>query len=200
MKKVLATIAAMAMLIACQNKQTEPEAAAADTFVSDGTWHKITPEEIPGNAVSTIRQAMLLTAGHEGDLNTMTIGWGQLGVLWQRPVVTVYVSTSRYTYEFMERNEYFTVTGFPQELTGSVMYMGQHSGRDGDKIAEGGLHTEFTELGNPIFTEANLAIECKKLYTAELDTARAPENVKAMYQHNGPHVMYIGEIVNVMRK
>ena len=80
------------------------------------------------------------------------------------------------------------------------MYMGTHSGRDGDKITDGGLHTEFTELGNPIFTEANLAIECKKLYTAELDTAQAPAENRKMYENMGPHVMYIGEIVNVMRK
>ena len=34
----------------------------------------------------------LLTAGSIGDYNAMTIGWGQLGTLWNKSVVTVFVS------------------------------------------------------------------------------------------------------------
>lgn len=195
MKKVFVAMMAAVTLSSCGKVDEK-----SDVFVSDGKWHKIEAEKIEGNFVQAMNDAMLLTAGREGDLNTMTIGWGEIGKLWGRPVVTVYVSKSRYTYEFMEKNDYFTVTGFPEKYKGSVMYMGKKSGRDGDKIGEGGLHVEYTETGNPIFEEANLAIECRKIYECELDTALAPMDVRGMYEKIEPHVMYVGEIVGVWRK
>ena len=83
----------------------------------------------------------------------------------------------------------------------ALSYIGSHSGRDGDKLREAGLTTEFTELGNPIFEEANLAIECKLLYKEELDVQQVPDNIREMYDRGvGPHTMYIGEIVNVWIK
>ena len=199
MKKTFLILAAALSFAACSTNNTDNDSANTQ-FVSDGQWHKITPEEIPGNFVTAMNDGMLLTAGHEGDLNTMTIGWGEIGKLWRRPVITVYVSSSRYTYEFMENNNYFTVTGFPAEYKNNVMYMGKHSGRDGDKIADGGLHTEFTDMGNPIFTEANIAIECRKMYQCVLDTTMAPTDCRDIYSRFGPHTMYVGEIVNVYRK
>lgn len=57
---------------------------------------------------------MDLAVGNKDDMNAMTISWGEIGELWERPVVTVYVSSRRYTHSFMERNEYFTVTAFPR--------------------------------------------------------------------------------------
>jgi flavin reductase (DIM6/NTAB) family NADH-FMN oxidoreductase RutF len=56
------------------------------------------------------RQPPLLTAGDKTGLNTMTIGWCQLGRLWNLPVCTVYVRPERYTYQFMESHDYFTVS------------------------------------------------------------------------------------------
>ena len=56
------------------------------------------------------RQPPLLTAGDKTGCNTMTIGWGQNGLVWGLPVCTVYVRPERYTYEFMEENEYFTLS------------------------------------------------------------------------------------------
>ena len=56
------------------------------------------------------KQWALLTAGKEDDFNTMTISWGNMGTLWERPVMTVYVRTSRYTHDFMDREDYFTVS------------------------------------------------------------------------------------------
>ena len=168
----------------------------------DLEWKHIEPKELSDNPIVKIGEEwMLLSSGEAGDMNAMTIGWGTWGVLWGRPVVTVYVSSSRYTYEFMERNEYFTITGFPEEYKGVLSYMGSHSGRDEDKVSESGLTLEFTELGNPIYAEANLAIECKLLYKEELDRDQSPENIRAMYDRGtGVHSMYIGEIVNIWIK
>ena len=165
-------------------------------------WKRIDPKNIVDNPIVKFRDEWaVLAAGEEGDMNAMTIGWGTWGVLWGRPVVTVYVSSSRYTYEFMERNACFTVTGFPESCKSALSYIGTHSGRDGDKLTEAGLTPEFTPLGNPIFKEANLAIECKLLYKQPFDKTQVPDNIKSMYDRGtGVHTMYIGEIVNVWVK
>ena len=125
-----------------------------------------------------------------------------LGELWGRPMVTVYVSSSRYTHSFMERNEYFTVTGFPEEKRSALQYIGSHSGRDDkDKISKAGLTPSFTELGNPIFEEANLAIECRIIYKSPFDATLLTPEVKQIYEKGlGIHTMYIGEIVNTWIK
>ena len=102
----------------------------------------------------------------------------------------------------MERNEYFTVTGFPEEKRSALQYIGSHSGRDDkDKISKAGLTPSFTELGNPIFEEANLAIECRIIYKSPFDATLLTPEVKQIYEKGlGIHTMYIGEIVNTWIK
>lgn len=78
------------------------------------------------------------------------------------------------------------------------MYLGTHSGRDGDKIKESGVHTKFTELGNPTFQEATMTIECKKIYSEPFKEEKMDSTAMEMYKDGtGTHTMYIGEIVNV---
>lgn len=74
--------------------------------------------------------------------NAMTIGWGDAGTLWGKPIMTVYVAQKRYTHEFMERARYFTVMTFDDMKVAG--YMGHHSGRDGDKTKALGLHVAYT--------------------------------------------------------
>ena len=197
MKRILIMLAAMALLAGCKGSGN-----SAATGENTGEWRQISPKEWSDNPIVKVGDEwMALAAGREGDFNAMTIGWGTWGVLWGRPVVTVYVSSSRHTHSFMERNEYFTVTGFPEQYRQALSYIGSHSGRDGDKLADAGLTAEFTELGNPIFREADLAVECRLLYKEVLDVEQVPDRVKDMYDRGvGPHSMYIGEIVNVWVK
>ena len=195
--KFILLMAVPALLFAgCGKKAATPDTTASQE------WKQVTAKEIADNPVVKVGDEwMALAAGHEGDMNAMTIGWGPWGVLWGRPVMTVYVSSSRHTHSFMERNEYFTVTGFPEQYRQALSYIGSHSGRDGDKLKEAGLTPEFTELGNPIFREANLAIECRLLYKEVLDVEQVPDRIREMYDKGvGPHSMYIGEIVNVWVK
>lgn len=183
----------------CTDKKKE---ATAESLRAT-PWQEIAPEEIDLNAVKMADQDWLeLSAGKEGDMNLMTISWGGLGELWNKPVFTVYVSTNRYTYEFMERNDYFTVTHFPESMRETLAYLGRVSGRDEDKVAGAGLTAEFTELGNPIYAEADLAIECKKIYARQFDENRLPEDVKEWYKQTGLgiHHVYVGEILHVWKK
>lgn len=206
MKKIIFTALTMSLLLAsCSTKQenTTTEEAKSEASVRDLPWQEITARDIEGNPVRMFADEWFeLAAGHEGDMNLMTIAWGTLGELWSKPVVTVYVSTSRYTYEYMERNDYFTITHFPASMREKLQYLGTASGRDEDKVKGADLTVEFTDLGNPIFAEADLAIECKKIYAEQFKADKMPLERRQWHEESGTgiHVMYVGEIVNVWKK
>lgn len=194
-------IFAALLLTACGNKANESETEAKTT--NSDQWQEIKPQNIDVNAVKLFANDwMLLSAGKDTSMNMMTIAWGALGELWGKPIVTVYVSTDRYTYKFLEDNEYFTVTAFPEQFRDKLQYLGSVSGRDEDKVKGSGLTPEFTKLGNPIYKEANLAIECKKIYAEQLKKELMPLEQRQWYDEKklGVHMMYIGEIVNVWKK
>jgi flavin reductase (DIM6/NTAB) family NADH-FMN oxidoreductase RutF len=162
-------------------------------------WMKIDPKYIQDNPVSLFGQEWVaLATGNKDKMNAMTIGWGTLGSLWLKPVVTVYVSPSRYTHSLMEDNDYFTLTAFPEQYRETMVYIGSHSGRDTNKIKNSGLTVEYTELGNPYFTEARLILECRKIYSHQFDTSKLGDVGQAIYKTNGMkiHHEYIGEIIN----
>ena len=144
------------------------------------------------------KQWALLTAGDEKDFNTMTISWGELGTLWGKPVATVYVRPSRYTYKYMENSEYFTVSFYSGQYKKALSLLGKLSGRDCDKVSEAGLTPELIEQGIT-FAEAELTLICKKIYFADMDPALIPEDVKMKNYPDGDyHRMYIGEVVEIV--
>lgn len=161
---------------------------------------EIRPSEIKENPVTLFDDKWaLLTAGVPGDLNTMTISWGTLGELWNKDVITVFVSSSRYTHVFMERNDRFTVAFFPERYRPALSYLGSHSGRDSDKIAESGLTLEFLPSSQPSFKEAEMVIEARKIYGAPFSPEGLGDVPSRFYQERGMgiHSIYIGEIEHV---
>ena len=160
-------------------------------------------EDFTENGFQWFHDAELLAAGDKEKSNAMTIGWGGIGTLWGRTALTVYVAEKRYTKEFMDKAEYFTVMAFDVEQSKVLDYMGRESGRDGDKAAALGLHTAYTENGTPYYTEANLVIECKIMYAAPFDPQYFKSDVPKNRYSNFPaglHTMYIGEVVNAWKK
>lgn len=150
-------------------------------------------------------QGLLLAVGDKENNNAMTIGWGALGNVWSKigpQTVTVYVAEGRYTYEFMEKYDYFTVMAFDDDDARILGYMGTHSGRDGDKAAHLGLHTLYTENGTPYYEEAELVLECKTIYRAPFEKQGMSEEVKKFYENfdAGVHHMYIGNVVGAWIK
>lgn len=142
---------------------------------------------------------ILLTTAAHGKVNTMTIGWGTIGVDWSRPVFIAYVRESRYTKEMLEANGEFTVNipigPIDKRMLG---YCGTKSGRDTDKIADMGLHTvESDVVSVPGIAELPLTLECKVLYKEEQDLSRIPADIIAQYYPKGDHHhVYYGQIVN----
>lgn len=165
-------------------------------------WTKINPSELKDNPFTLFSNALALSVGNKDKMNAMTIGWGGLGVLWgkDRPVITVYVEKRRYTHSFMEENEYFTVEAFSKNYDSVLKYLGTVSGRNEDKMKGSGLTVGFTALGNPMFEEGRLVLECKKLYGAPFNPGGFGELAQKEYSNRPLHSIYIGEIVNAWIK
>ena len=144
----------------------------------------------------------LLTAGNEEKHNTMTIAWGSLGVMWNKPVFVVVVRPQRYTKEFIDNNEMFTVSFFSDEYNNALQLLGTKSGKDCDKIAESGLTTMFSD-GTVAFEEAHTIFVCKKLHGGQqLDPAAFIDKSidSTIYPDKDYHYYYTGEIVKVLQK
>ena len=146
-------------------------------------------------------QWLLLTAGDftAGRYNTMTIAWGSIGTIWNKPFVQVVVRPQRHTRKFMDEFDTFTVCAFPASCRSALQLLGSKSGRDGNKIAESGLTpVAATTVAAPVFAEAILTIECRKTYWQDMDpNGFVSPAITANYPAKDYHRIYFGEIVAV---
>lgn len=166
------------------------------------TLQSINPNKFIVKAIDIwSNRGMLLTAGdfQKGHFNTMTVGWGSLGVMWGKPFVQVVVRPTRYTYEFTELYDTFTLCAFPKEYLKALMLLGTKSGKNGDKIKESGLTPiESEKVPSPGFAEANLILECKKIYWDDLKpTNFLDETIDGNYPEKDYHRIYFGEILGI---
>jgi len=164
---------------------------------------RIEPKEIDRNMIRLIGEDwMLVTAGNREKFNMMTASWGTMGYLWNKPVVMVFVRPQRYTFEFTEKQDEFTLSFFDEKYRQSLKVCGSVSGRNVDKVKASGLTPCFTEAGNPAFEEAGLVLECRKIYGDFLkEEAFADQKiVNSQYGQKDFHKMYVAEIVNVWVK
>ncbi len=159
------------------------------------------PLELKENVFHQIgKDWMLITAGKEGSFNTMTASWGGMGVLWNANVSFIVVRPSRYTYEFLEKEKYYSLSFFDDGNRRALQYCGAHSGRDTDKIAETGL-TPLFDAQAPYFDEAKLSFICRKMYYQDLDPAHFLDpTIAANYKVQDYHRLYVGEIVKVLKQ
>ena len=142
---------------------------------------------------------MLITAKKGDKTNMMTASWGGVGILWNKPVATIYVRPQRYTKEFIDNEEYFSLCVLPEEYRQILNYCGTKSGRDEDKIAETKLTIVESEKA-PIFKESRLVLICKKLYAQDLTEQSFIDKslVEKNYKAKDFHTMYIAEIEKIL--
>lgn len=142
---------------------------------------------------------MLITAKKGDKTNMMTASWGGVGILWNKPVATIYVRPQRYTKEFIDNEEYFSLCVLPEEYRQILNYCGTKSGRDEDKIAETKLTIDESEKA-PIFKESRLVLICKKLYAQDLTEQSFIDKslVEKNYKAKDFHTMYIAEIEKIL--
>lgn len=145
---------------------------------------------------------MLITAGSHNDFNTMTASWGGFGILWNKPIAFVVIRPQRYTYEFINRSEFFTLSFFPPSFKKALQYCGSYSGRDTDKPKETGLSPISVKDHSIAFHEASLIMACRRLYADHLKSEKFldPEIIKKNYPGADFHQFTIGEITDCYQK
>lgn len=141
---------------------------------------------------------MLVTSGSKEKFNTMTASWGFAGFMWRKPVVNIVIRPQRYTREFLDSNEYFTLS-FYGENKSIHSVCGSKSGREVNKVKECGL-TPIFDNNSVYFDEARLVIVCKKMYVQQMsEDCVIDESIKQNY-NNDYHISYIGEITDILVK
>ena len=164
-------------------------------------FDSIKPTDINDNVFKLLdKDWMLVTAGTLADYNTMTASWGHMGIMWNVPVAMAWIRPQRYTYEFMNRYEEYTLSFFTDRYRTALQFCGTRSGREHDKAAETGLTAMETDRGNVVFREARLILECRKIYEDDLKKKNflLPEVAQKHYPKNDFHKFYMGEIVNAL--
>lgn len=142
----------------------------------------------------------LVSSGNEQDYNTMTISWGTLGHLWFKDIATVFVRPSRYTFEYMEKNDYFTVSFFLDSHKDDLTYLGKNSGRDGDKVSKTSLTPIFLD-GEVGFEEADYVMICKKVHAVDFKREQfCDSGIESVYTSDDIHKQYTGAIEKVYKK
>ena len=136
-------------------------------------FKEIAVEELKFNPFTKIgKEWMLVTAGNEEGHNTMTASWGGVGVMWGKNVVSVYIRPQRYTKEFVDANDTFTLSFYDETYKKALSICGSKSGRDCDKEKEAGLTPYYVD-GTTAFEEADMILVCRKQYHQDM----APEHL-----------------------
>lgn len=163
---------------------------------------KINVFDYAGQICESMKSGILLTTRNENTLNTMTIGWGSIGIEWGKPVFTAYVRDSRYTREFLDKWGEFTVNIPMRQIDKKIIsFCGTKSGREVDKFQELGLTREEPEvISVPGIRELPLTLECRVLFRNVQDESRLPEEIQSRFYSainaKDYHIAYYGEIVS----
>lgn len=165
-------------------------------------FHTIDPKSLTDNVFSMIGEKwMLITAGTGERCNTMTASWGGVGVIWGAPAATCYVRPQRYTKEFLDREECFTLSFYGPEHRQALALCGAKSGRDVDKAQACGFTVGVAACGAPYFEQAELVLVCRKRFVQDMDPDNMTQEIKEKwYPNKDYHTMYIGEIVEVLAR
>lgn len=159
---------------------------------------KIDIKELKGNAVSLFDDKWcLITAGNGESYNTMTASWGAMGELWNKDVCFCFIRPQRYTYEFTEKNDIFTLSFFGEKYRKALAFCGKYSGRDYDKAKETGL-TPMEIDGSVSFEESEMVIVLKKVAFQDIDPEGFIDETidEKCYPQKDYHRMYIGEVIS----
>ena len=151
----------------------------------------------------------LVTAGTLEHFNGCTVGWGCMGTIWNKPIVTVFLHPARYTRDFLRENDSFTVSFFPESHKRALEIMGSRSGRDGDKVSTASLTP--VAVGDSVgYQEANLTFLCRKLYQHQFEKDDLAPEIQEYYRSfpkafppdkKGdwqPHWVFVGEVIETV--
>jgi len=153
------------------------------------------PLKLSERILAQLKEGAFLTVQAEAALNTMTIGWGLIGFLWQRPVFMVPVRDSRHTFTLLEKARDFTVSVPSGDMQEALTFCGTRSGRDLDKLEACRLAVRpAQQTATPILDIPGLHLECRLVYGMPLDRARLDTALLPLYPQADFHTLYFGEI------
>lgn len=157
--------------------------------------------DVKDNVVDLLKNRWgLVTAGTQDSFNTMTVSWGAIGELWGKDMATIYIRPQRYTEEFLNVQDYFTLSFYPTEMKKDIHGVcGSKSGRDVDKVKETGLIPVFDEHA-PYFEQAEIVLVCRKVAKANFEPSQFidKEMIENWYDAKDYHYIYYGEIEKVL--
>jgi flavin reductase (DIM6/NTAB) family NADH-FMN oxidoreductase RutF len=161
-------------------------------------FKEIEIKNLQGNVFQMLdNEWMLVTAGTMESFNMMTASWGSFGILWNRPIAMAFIRPHRHTFNFIDTNNHFTLSFFDSKYKHILNYCGQHSGRAVDKVKETGLVPMYTDSGSISFEQAQLILECRKIYSDDIKAEKFIEKeiINTIYPAKDFHRMFIGEII-----
>ena len=159
-------------------------------------------EELEFNPFTKIgKEWALVSAGDKTKYNTMTVSWGGVGVLWGKNVVYIFIRDSRYTKEFIDNGELFSLSFLSEDYRAALNYCGSHSGRDGDKFESADLTPAFRH-DIPYPDKANLIFLYRKMAAVPITEENFTDSqiMKKWYGDHDMHTMYVGEIIEVLAR
>ena len=147
-------------------------------------------------AMAQISKGAFLTVSAGDQLNTMTIGWATLGIIWRKPIMMVAVRDSRHTFGVIEKALDFTVSCPKDDMKDALMFCGTQSGRTYDKFKECKLKAGKAQKStSPIIQTPGIHFECKIVYKSAMDPAFLDEGYMHIYPEKDFHTLYFGEIM-----
>ena len=147
------------------------------------------------------KEWLALTSGDfaEKKFNSMTVAWGSFGIMWNKPFAMVVVRPTRHTFSFINKYDSFSLCAFPENYHEALNILGSKSGRDLDKIKAAGLTPAAMEqIAAPGFLEADLVLQCKRMYWEDLNPERFLDPaIEKNYPKKDYHRMVFGEILSI---
>ncbi len=162
-------------------------------------FKEISAKEIDGNLIKAIADEwMLIAAGDESGYNMMTASWGFVGEMWGSDCAVAMIRPQRYTWEFVDKNDYFTLS-FYGDRKDIHKVCGLKSGRDVNKTELTGLSPVFSDE-TVYFDEARLVLVCKKQYVGQLNADSFTDKEPLRWYNDDLHYMVVGKIEKVLIK
>jgi flavin reductase (DIM6/NTAB) family NADH-FMN oxidoreductase RutF len=162
-------------------------------------YQEIKHNEMTSEMLEQLRIGAFFTTKVKDKVNTMTIGWGGINIVWNKPLFVAYVRLSRDSYDMVEKSSEFTISvPIKKDMRKELAFCGTKSGRDVDKIKEMNIAlTPGRIVETPIISDCELHYECKVIYKLPMEHGLIPKDVKKRYYTNDDyHMIYYGEIVD----
>lgn len=158
---------------------------------------KVDYMNVADRAMTQIKKGAFLTVKSGEALNTMTIGWATIGIVWHKPILMVAVRSSRHTFGIIERAKDFTVSVPSTDMHKEIMFCGTKSGRDVNKFKECNLDTADSQhAASPIIKIPGLHYECNIVFKTAMNPAYLDSSLEDVYPEKDYHTLYFGAILD----